>query len=72
LAVGHSRKFTTFYLNDDEALVWMQEQKVDFTDTRTLARSVGDIEVMGDGPARRLKFMAERSKGAPLTLIREG
>jgi hypothetical protein len=50
----------------------MDEQNVKFAHTRSLARSVGDIKVMGDGPARRFKFMADRSEGAPLTVICEG
>jgi hypothetical protein len=50
----------------------MNEQNVEFAHTRTFARAVGDIKVMGDGPARRFKFMAERSEGAPLTVICEG
>jgi hypothetical protein len=49
----------------------MHEQKVELTDTRTFAGSVGDIKVVRNRPTLRLKLALERKKGAPLTLVCE-
>jgi hypothetical protein len=72
LAIRSSRQLAPLYLDNNQAFERMDEQDVKLAHTRAFARSVGDIQVVGDGPTRRFKFMAERSEGAPLTLIREG
>jgi hypothetical protein len=72
LAVRRPRELAALYLNNDYAFTWMDEQNVKFAHTRSLARSVGDIKVMGDGPTSGFKLTSERNESSPLTLIREG
>jgi hypothetical protein len=72
LAIGSSRQLAPLDLNNNQAFKRMDEQNVKLAHTRTFARSVGNIQVVGDGPALRFELMAEGCEGAPLTVIREG
>lgn len=70
-SIGSALQLTPLDLDDNQAFQRMDEQNVDFAHAGSFARLVGDVEVVGDGPAFRLEFLSERGEGSPLSLVRE-